>query len=214
MSRLTVYSRSVARLALPAALVLLALLALPAARHFLERSMTLHMLVQYPLLALCGALLAGRLPAGWIKPDPAGGAGNGWNAHGMTGLFASAVILAILMIPRVLDLALVSAPAELAKMAALLFCGAAIRLSWQAAGWLVQGFFLGQVLPMTAVVGTLYESSPVRVCNAYLLGDQVLLGRLLVWIAAGVALAWLAGLFRHLMRSDAGPTHNVDKKAL
>ena len=167
--------------------------------------MTLHMLVQYPLLALCGALLAGRLPAGWIKPDRIGSsAQNDWNAHGMTGLFASAVILAILMIPRVLDLALVSAPAELAKIAALLFCGAAIRLSWQAAGWLVQGFFLGQVLPMTAVVGTLYESSPVRVCNAYLLGDQVLLGQLLVWIAAAVALAWLAGLFRHLMRSDAG----------
>lgn len=210
MSRLTFFSRSIARLALPAALVLPALLALPAARHFLERSMTLHMLVQYPLLALCGALLAGRLPAGWINPDRIGSSTqNVWNAHGMTGLFASAVILAILMIPRVLDLALVSAPAELAKMAALLFCGAAIRLSWQAAGWLVQGFFLGQVLPMSAVVGTLYESSPVRVCNAYLLGDQVLLGQLLVWIAAAVALAWLAGLFRHLMRSDAGPTQNM-----
>lgn len=210
MSRLTIFSRSIARLTLPVALVLPALLALPAARHFLERSMTLHMLVQYPLLALCGALLAGRLPAGWIKPDRIGrSAQNDWNAHGMTGLFASAVILAILMIPRVLDLALVSAPAELAKMAALLFCGAAMRLSWQAASWLVQGFFLGQVLPMTAVVGTLYESSPVRVCNAYLLGDQVLLGRLLVWIAAGVALAWLAGLFRRLMRSDTGPTQNV-----
>lgn len=206
MSRLTVFSRSVARFTLPAALMLPALLALPVARHFLEGSMTLHMLVQYPLLALGGALLSGRLPA-WIKPDPTGrGAGNGWNAHGMTGLFATALILAILMIPRVLDLALVSAPAELAKIAALLCCGAAIRLSWQAAGWLVQGFFLGQVLPMMAVVGTLYESSPVRVCNAYLLGDQVLLGRLLVWIAAGVALAWLAGLFRRLMRSDAGPT--------
>ncbi|MBC7718835.1 MAG: hypothetical protein H7Z77_03445 [Chitinophagaceae bacterium] len=190
--------------------MLLALLALPVARRFLEGSMTLHMLVQYPLLMLCGALLASRLPAVCLKPDPAGrSAGNGWNAHGITGLFASAVILAILMIPRVLDLALISPAVEFSKMAALLFCGAALRLSWQAAGWLVQGFFLGQVLPMSVVVGTLYESSPVRVCNAYLLGDQVLLGRLLVWIAAGVALAWLAGLFRSLMRSDAGPIQNV-----
>ena len=81
MSRLTVFSRSIARFALPAALVLPALLALPAVRHFLERSMTLHMLVQYPLLALCGALLAGRLPAGWLKTDPTGrDAGNDWNA--------------------------------------------------------------------------------------------------------------------------------------
>ena len=210
MSRQSILSRGAAWLALPATLMLLALLALPVTRRFLEGSMTLHMLVQYPLLMLCGALLAGRLPAVCLKLEPAGrSAGNGWNAHGMTGLFASAVILAILMIPRVLDLALISPAVEFAKMAALLFCGAALRLSWQAAGWLVQGFFLGQVLPMSVVVGTLYESSPVRVCNAYLLGDQVLLGRLLVWIAAGVALAWLAGLFRSLMRSDAGPIQNV-----
>ena len=210
MSRQSIFSRSAAWLALPATLMLPALLALPVARRFLEGSMTLHMLVQYPLLMLCGALLASRLPTMCLKLEPAGrGAGNGWNAHGMTGLFASAVILAIVMIPRVLDLALISPAVEFAKMAALLFCGAALRLSWQAAGWLVQGFFLGQVLPMSVVVGTLYESSPVRVCNAYLLGDQVLLGRLLVWIAAGVALAWLAGLFRSLMRSDAGPARNV-----
>lgn len=210
MSRQSIFSRGAAWLTLPATLMLLALLALPVTRRFLEGSMTLHMLVQYPLLMLCGALLASRLPAVCLKPDPAGRrAGNGWNAHGMTGLFASAVILAILMIPRVLDLALISPAVEFAKMAALLFCGAAMRLSWQAAGWLVQGFFLGQVLPMSVVVGTLYESSPVRVCNAYLLGDQVLLGRLLVWIAAGVALAWLAGLFRSLMQSDAGPIQNV-----
>ena len=40
------------------------------------------------------------------------------------------------------------------------------------AGLLVQGFFLGNLLPMTAVVGDLVETSPTRVCNAYLLDDQ------------------------------------------
>ena len=204
MSRLPASSRRFARFTLPAALVLLGLLALPGAQHFLEGSMTRHMLVQYPLFALCGALLAGRLPAGWVKPDPnRHSAWKDWNAHGITGLFTTAVVLAILMIPRVLDLALVSPWAELAKMLALLFCGAAMRMSWQAAGWLVQGFFLGQILPMMAVVGTLYESSPVRVCNAYLQDDQVLLGQLLVWLAAGLALAWLTALVHGLMQTDA-----------
>ena len=40
-------------------LALLGALSLPAARHALESSMTGHMLVQFPLLALSGMLLAG-----------------------------------------------------------------------------------------------------------------------------------------------------------
>ena len=169
--------------------------------------MVRHMLVQYPLLILCGALLAGGLSAApveraQVRRVPV----SSWNAHGITGLFGTAIGLALLMIPRVLDLALVNPWVEFAKMTALVVCGAAIRLSWRHAGWLVQGFFLGQVLPMTAVAGTLYESSPTRVCNAYLLDDQVLLGQLMVWIAAGIALAWLAALIQSSAHKYAAPT--------
>lgn len=179
------------------AVALLCLLALPGLRHGLEASMTLHMLVQYPLLALAGYLLAAALPGRWLARLGL------WNAHGISGLFAAAMMLAILMIPRVLDLALVDGRIEILKCLALLACGAAGRLSWQAAGLLVQGFFLGNVLPMMAVVGNLYETSPVRVCNAYLLDDQARLGQMLVWIAAAIAGAWFAWLVRALMQRDA-----------
>ena len=169
--------------------------------------MVRHMLVQYPLLMLCGALLAGGLLAAPVERAPVRRVPVfSWNAHGITGLLGTAIALALLMIPRVLDLALVNPWVEFAKMTALVVCGAAIRLSWRPAGWLVQGFFLGQVLPMTAVAGTLYESSPTRVCNAYLLDDQVLLGQLMVWIAAGIALAWLAALIQSLAQKSAVPT--------
>jgi hypothetical protein len=181
---------------LPAASLLLCLLALPAARHWLEASMTRHMLVQFPLLALAGFGLAASLPQRWVERM------NRWNGHGITGLFAAALLLALLMIPRLLDLALVNGWIELAKFLALLVCGAAVQLSWQPAGLLVQGFFLGNVLPMTVVVGYLFESSPVRLCNAYLLGDQERLGQGLVWIAAAVGLAWFARLVLVLMRRD------------
>lgn len=187
-----------------AALALLCVLALPAARRWLEAGMTTHMLLQYPLIALAGFLLAAALPTRWITRL------NAWNTHGISGLFAMALILALLMIPRVLDLALVDGRIELAKWLSLLFGGAALRLSWQSAGLLVQGFFLGNVLPMMAVVGYLYESSPVRVCNAYLLDDQVRLGQWLIWISVGVALAWFAGLVRTLMKKEdvvALPAH-------
>ena len=199
-------SRGMARLGLPAAVGLLAVLVFWPGRNFLESSMVRHMLVQYPLLMLCGALLAGGLSAALadralVQEVPA----SSWNAYGMTGLFGTALGLAVLMIPRVLDLALVNPWVEFLKMTILVASGAAVYLSWRPAGWLVQGFFLGQVLPMMAVAGTLYESSPTRVCNAYLLDDQVLLGQLLVWIAAGTALAWLAALFRSLIKRSTVP---------
>ncbi|WP_194965974.1 MULTISPECIES: hypothetical protein [unclassified Polaromonas] len=179
------------------AVALLCLLAWPGVRQALEASMTRHMLVQYPLLMLAGFLFAAAWPPGWTARL------NRWNAHGISGLLAAGVMLGILMIPRVLDLALVDGRAEILKFLALLICGAATRLSWQPAGVLVQGFFLGNVLPMMVVAGNLYETSPVRICNAYLLDDQARLGQLLVWIAAVVAAAWFGWLVGALMRRDA-----------
>lgn len=188
--------RRSSRLLAGTALALLVLLALPAARQALEASMTLHMLVQYPLLALAGFLLAAALPRHWLAHL------NHWNSYGISGLFMTALLLAILMIPRSLDLALVVGGVELAKWLALLLCGAALQMSWRPAGLLVQGFFLGNVLPMMAVVGSLYQNSPVRVCNAYLLDDQVRLGQLLIGISAAVALLWSVRLVRTLMQRE------------
>ncbi len=179
-----------------AALVLLALLATPLLRQTLEASMARHMLLQFPLFLFAGALLAGALPAA------AGSAIARWNAHGISGLLATALVLGLLMVPRVLDLALVNPAIELAKISALVLAGAALRLSWRPAGLVVQGFFLGNVLPMTAVVGQLYVDSPTRLCNAYLLDDQEQLGHWLVWLAVAIAVAWLAWMFYAMVRRD------------
>lgn len=186
--------------------VLLSLLALPPARTLLESSMSLHMLVQFPLLACSGFLLASGLP------DPWRAATQRWNVYGITGLVTIALVMSLLMIPRALDLAVVDLRFELAKGAALLACGAALRLSWTRAGLLVQGFFLGNVLPMAAVAGQLYQDSPLRLCNAYLLDDQVRLGQALVALSIAVAGAWIARLFLKLGRDEVRslpprPTH-------
>ena len=188
-----IYRRIAAAQAI-AATLLLALLLLPTSRDVLEASMWRHMLLQFPLLLLVGMGGAAALPAR-VRAGVAC-----WNAHGISGLVAAALVLAVLMVPRVLDLALISPAVEAAKYAALLLAGAALRLSWRPADWLVQGFFLGNVLPMTAVVGQLYIDSPVRVCNAYLLDDQTRLGQWLVGLAAVVALGWLVGVAIALVR--------------
>ena len=166
----------------------LAALLLPPVRAATESSMTMHMLVQFPLLLLGGGLLAGALPpAGrrWVDR---------WNQLGMAGLLAAALALALAMVPRLLDLALVDARVEAVKFIVGILAGAALWLSWRAAGPIVQAFFLGNVLPMMAAVGLLYQESTSRVCNAYRLDDQQSLGFALVWLALAVLLAWLASL--------------------
>ena len=167
-------------------LALCVLLAWPPLRHALEASMWRHMVLQFPLLMAAGALLAAALP------PRARGAVARWNAHGIAGLVGVAMVLGVLMVPRVLDLALRDGATEAAKCAALVLAGAALRLSWRAAGLVVQGFFLGNVLPMTAVVGQLYIDAPLRLCNAYLLDDQARLGQWLIALAVLLALGWLA----------------------
>ena len=114
-----------------------------------------------------------------------------------------ALVLAVGMVPRVLDLALLRPGVEWTKLAALVAAGAALRLSWRPAGLVLQFFFLGNVLPMMAVVGSLYIESPLRLCNAYLLDDQVRLGQWLIGAAAGVAALWLAWVAWVMVRREA-----------
>lgn len=179
-------------------LALCVLLAWPPLRHALEASMWRHMVLQFPLLMAAGALLAAALP------PRARGAVARWNAHGIAGLVLVAVVLAVLMVPRVLDLALRDPAIEAAKVAVLLGAGAALRLSWRPAGLVVQGFFLGNMLPMTAVVGQLYIDAPLRLCNAYLLDDQARLGQWLIALAALLALGWLAQVGWWMARREGG----------
>ena len=164
--------------------LLLLVVLVPPLRQMSESSMTAHMLIQYPCLLLAGGLLARELPGRWLS------ASQRWNELGIPGLVGSALVLALLMIPRVLDLALVDARVEGLKILALIASGAALGLSWQRAGVVMQAFFLGNVLPMAAVVGMLYQDSAVRVCNAYRLDDQQDLGLALTVIAVGIGAVW------------------------
>lgn len=182
-----------------AAWLLLAGMLVPAVRRTVESSMTGHMLIQFPCLMLAGALLTERLPARWRT------AAQRWNELGIAGLVGSALALAVLMVPRVLDLALVDGRVEALKLGALVASGAALALSWQRAGVVLQAFFLGNVLAMTAVVGLLYQDAAVRVCNAYRLDDQQFLGIALVVIAIAIGAVWSLCVGGRRGRTAAGP---------
>jgi hypothetical protein len=169
--------------------LLLIALAIPPVRHGLERVMFAHMLVQIPLLAIAGVLAASALPVS-VKARV-----RDWNRGGVSGTLLALLVSSWWMVPRALDWALASPLMEAAKFTTLpLLVGAPIALSWSPLGGMGRGFVVANVLPMWAVVGWLYIAAPVRVCNYYLVDQQVVAGAglLSAAIAVGVATAVFA----------------------
>ena len=165
------------------ALVFVAL-AMPWTRHALERAMVAHMLVQIPLLVVTGVLMARALPQS-VRVRIAR-----WNGGGVSGTLLALIVSSWWMVPRALDWALASPAMEVTKFVTLpLLVGAPIALSWRPLGSLGRGFVIANVLPMWAVVGWAYIAAPVRVCNYYLVDQQVLAGAGLLSLAVAVGIA-------------------------
>ena len=178
------------RLCLLAAVLLIGGLALPALRTALESSMSTHMLVQIPLLAVGGILL------GLAVPPRVQGVTVPYNRGGVPGLLLFVFVSSYWMLPRALDGALASPIMELAKFFSLpLLAGLPLALSWPRASLVGRGFIVANAIPMLAVVGWLYRVSPVRLCNYYLFDQQVMLGNALLWLALLLGLAFGARLF-------------------
>lgn len=159
--------------------MLLLCLALPPSRELLEGHMAGHMLVQIPLLVAAGAWLGGALPAGGREAVQA------WNAYGLPGLLLAVFTLAVWMLPRSLDAAVLDTGAATAKFLSLpLLAGLPLRLSWSRLPMVARGVVWSKLLAMLGVMSWLYLEAPVRVCNNYLQDDQELVGRLLLGILA------------------------------
>jgi len=183
------------------AIILALAVLMPPFRHVVETSMVLHMLLQFPVLLLAGGLLAGQMSASWRAHAAR------WNAHGTTGLAFVGLNASLGMVPRLLDLAVTDMRVEIVKCMTLVLCGVALRLSWRPAGIIMQGFFLGNVLPMMAIAGSLYVDTPLRLCNQYHLDEQFRVGQSLIWIAGTVGTLWLARAALLFSREDSPSLH-------
>ncbi len=168
---------------------LLAILLVPPVRQALEASMTAQMLVQIPLLAAAGALLARSLP------DRALAAVEPWDRHGLSAVVLVTFASAYWMLPRALDAAATEPLVAAAKFASLpLLVGLPLAIAWPRMGFLVKGLFLLEGIATLFRLGWLYLASPDRLCNSYLLGDQQLLGRCLLALGATFTLSLAATL--------------------
>ncbi|MFT0534423.1 hypothetical protein ACMHYJ_16575 [Castellaniella hirudinis] len=169
-----------------AALAWLCLLS-PPLRHALESDMAPHMLIQLPLLAGCGWLLAAAIPApvrARIAP---------WNQQGISGLLLASLVMMLWMLPAALDAALDQPWMTAAKFAGIpLLLGLPCALSWPQAGFIARGVFLAEFVATLFRTGWLYWVSPTRLCANYLLDAQKTTG--IGLLAAGaVLLALLLG---------------------
>lgn len=170
-----------------AAVIVHAVLLLPPVRNALQGSMSAQMLLDLPLLAACGWLVAAAVP------PAVRGALADWNRGGISGLLLASSTGLLWMLPRALDAA-VSVPwVEWAKLASVpLLIGLPLGLSWPRMGFVLRGVFMAELIATCFRLGWLYLISPVRLCSNFLIDDQQRLGRGLLF-AGGVIFVLLAG---------------------
>ena len=166
-------------------LLLFVVLAMPPVAAWLEGSMAGHMLVQIPLLALAGGLVA---------RGAAGGRGvvlAGFNAGGFAGMLVTAFAAAAWMLPRMLNAALHSPLMEAAKFTTVpLLVGVPLALSWPLLPPVARGFIWANLISHAAVLGWLYTVAPNRLCTRYLYDQQALVGAALFIVAIALLVGW------------------------
>jgi hypothetical protein len=170
---------------LAAGLGLWAILALPPVRAALEATLAGHMVAQIGLLATAGWWLGRGL--GPIRADELAGC----NRFGATGVVVALFTLVFWMLPISLDKALTEPVWEVGKFVSVpLLLGLPLARSWPRLGGLARGALWANAVSMLVVMGWVYHEAPVRLCNNYLVDQQLLLGLTMWALAAAIALYW------------------------
>lgn len=180
----------------PAWLLYLVLL---LASEKLELTMVGHVLIQLPLLVICGWLITPSLPPRWKS------AIEKYNEYGIPGILIVTFTVIFWMLPRSLDAALATPFMEFAKFVTLpTLIGIPLALSWPLLTPVTKGFVIGNLLSMLTVLGWLYTQAPIRLCNYYLINQQQQVGTLLLAITVGITLYFTLKCFFFSKNLEAG----------
>ena len=148
------------------------------------------MLVEIPLLVTVGFVLGRR-----IEPQLRKGLGL-LNGGGIPGILLVTFALAFWMIPRWLDASLQAPEVAAAKYISLVaVAGMPLAWSWDRLHPIARGLAKIELLAMCFRLGWLYLISPDRLCNSYLIDDQVLLGQGLLVVGIALSITWLYPVF-------------------
>ena len=173
----------------PLILVSLIIVCVTPVADWLEQSMLRHVLIQLPLLVFLGYQLGKTRYFNLKIIDQI-------NEKGVAGIILVIFISLYWMLPRALDASLAEPAMALAKYLSLpLLIGLPLALSWNKLHPIFRAVVHIELLAMLFRLGWLYLVSPVRLCNAYQLGEQVLLGKYLLFIAVIISAFWCIKLF-------------------
>ena len=150
---------------------------------WLEIDMARHMLVEFPLLMALGAILASARIDFLLEA---------FDRYGLTGWTFATLVLAFWMIPAALDAALGSAAVNGAKYASLVAAGFMLRSAMRRSPVVLEAFFIGNFVWMSATVGLVYQEVETRLCLNYVADSQQRAGGGLVSAAIAVLIAWTA----------------------
>lgn len=157
---------------------------------WLESRLASHVLVEIPLLVTVGFVLGRR-----IEPQLRN-ALEPLNGGGIPGILLVTFSLAFWMIPRWLDASLQAPEVAAAKYLSLVvLAGMPLAWSWDRLHPIARGLVKIEFLAMCFRLGWLYLISPDRLCNSYLIDDQVVLGRGLLVVGIALSITWLYPVF-------------------
>jgi hypothetical protein len=152
-------------------------LGLPLLRHALEANMATHMIVQLPLLAVAGVLVAPvarRYEPRWLADAD-------W--LGIPGLVLVLFSTSYWMLPLALDAALNDWRVEGLKFVSLpAAVGVPLGLSWGRMPLLGRAFVIANVISKLGAIGGLFLAAPARLCAYYRVDQQAEAG----WALIGV----------------------------
>ena len=169
-------------------IVIYLILAMPSARQLLEQSMYTHMLIQIPLLTLCGAWIANT----FINKNRVAIA----YQYSLPLLILALTTAMYWMLPKSLDASLEHGVNELLKFISLpTMLGATFILGWKNIGAITKSFVITNLLSMLVVLAWLYIEAPIRLCNFYLVSEQKQVGMYILYVTATISVYWLVKLF-------------------
>ncbi len=154
-----------------------------------------HMLVQLPLIALCGFALGRTLLE--LRADRGAGrvvaALQRYNHYGATGLIAASFAMLLWMLPRALDAARLDDSVDALKFASIfILVGIAVAWSWPQCPPLARAVVHVEAVATLIRFGWAYLAADQRLCASYLLEDQRSLGAALIVLGIlwAAAVAW------------------------
>lgn len=186
----TLKELTVTDLRLAVAIAIGVVIAMTPLGSWLESTLVGHVLVEIPLLVAVGVVVGAKAAP---RLDPILGPING---GGIPGILLGTITLVFWMIPRWLDASLTDASVGAAKYGSLIvLVGMPLAWSWTRLHPIARAVVKIELLAMLFRLGWLYMISPDRLCNNYLIHDQIWLGRGFLWIGFALSITWLIPVF-------------------